>query len=37
MEQHRLAYAEQKLQQRLPFFGGKQEEVIKGLAGLEAA
>ncbi len=35
MEQHRLVYAEQKLQQRLPFFGGKQEEITRGLAALE--
>ena len=35
MDQHRLTYAEQKLQQRLPYFGGKQEEVVKGLEGLQ--
>lgn len=34
MDQHRLEYAEKKLQQRLEFFGGKKEEVISGLAPL---
>ena len=34
MEANRLAYAERKLQERLPYFGGRKPEITEGLASL---